>query len=524
MRNITLKHNPRDYQIRCRDAAVSLIKSNPEQWHLFKSPTGTGKSVMELMIKAEFPDSILITPRVEIIVGLLDKLNHYVDDLSVDKLIALAWEYGITTPIRFRNMLAKGELSFRPSLLIIDEGHHVTADTYQDIRMYLNGVPVVLLTATPYRGTAKGTQEFLRLCGDTVNEVLSLRQAIEYGYCALPEPRTIPLIDDDTIDVSGGEFRVNTVEATETVTSSFDLLKDVIGRYYDTNLRFYDMPTMVAVSSTELCLQLTEILNDNGLPARCVTQATSSTDRRKIFELCELGKLVLVQIDVVSEGVDLKIRRLIDCKPTMSPTRWVQQIGRIMRPWKEGKPEYVCCCRNLERHGYLMEGMLPVEKIKEAQEAFTDEEGKPKFSIRSMGARANDLQGMGKFKVIPVRLHNGITVFCYNLVHVDGFTRTEYFVMVHPNEQETIKGKRVSVRKAEQSGDKVQYEWGYWRRIDTLPELKGCTTATAFPLTDKQRARWESDAADRGLDPYQTVTNQNFGVLHFLKNLGLRIK
>lgn len=508
----------RYYQRTFIDTAKGLIRSNPSQWHLFTSPTGTGKSICILGLLSELENSICITPRIEIIAGMLEDLGYYTDDMTVDDIVSTGWKYGIITPIRFRNMLSKGELSYLPSCLIIDEAHHDLANTYADIAMYLNGVTKIGLTATGYRGTPEQTKRFQAQWNDTIYQLLSLQEAVEEGFCSFPTAELWPMVDDDLIDVSAGDFRVKSVESA--IGSQFDSIKSKVTRMFDRSSRLYDRPTMITVPGGNAARELEKYLIGNALPALAITQDTKRKDRSTAFQACQNSIAILIQINVVSEGVNLpKLRRIIDLSPTMSPVKWVQQIGRITRPVEQGEPqpEYICCCRNLERHGYLMEGLFPSTKIKEAQEAFTDDEGIPKYSSRS-GTRLLGLEGLGKFTRVPVFMLDGTVAFMYNLVHTEGFKRTEYIALVHPCHADVVYGVK------ESANDGTVMKWGKWRLIEQLPELKKCHSAKVYPLTPKQENRWKESAEHFGLNPHRTINTREFQILPFLRDTNLRFR
>lgn len=650
------KYKPRKYQSDFLETGLQLLESDPHVPHLFSSPTGTGKTWMQLMMMAAMEDTILMTPRIEIIDGTLQKLGHYTEDMNDSQLASLGWEYGIITPIRFRTMLAEGRLDTRPRLLIKDECfpgdtfiatpkgqtridtlkvgdsvyafdsikrefrirnitkvfknpkpakmvhiralggfvvtstenhpffvcknksetlwleatnikigdevlvtdaylnyvwsevveinnnvsvdfaprhvynleveefhtyiangivvhncHHDEADSWKDIDMYLNGVPQIGLTATPFRGTPKGTNAFLEKWNDTINQVLSLKDAVEQGYYQIPTPIIWPMIDDDVIDITGGEFKIRTLEALV-----FDRIKSIAEQckqFYINRARMYDMPTMIALPSTASVLRFCEIASQIGLTVKPVTQATTRRDRKLAFQACEDMTHMLVQINVISEGVDLKIRRIIDCKSTMSPVHWMQQVGRI-RPEKDSTPQYICCNRNLERHGYLMEGLLPSTAFKEAQEAF----GKPS---KRAGSRGVGLEGLGKFKSIPMRLKNGITIQCYNLTTVDAYKKQEYFVIVHPQYPETVQGVREMKRNEDGT---IDWRSGSWKLLESIPDMQGFNSAKPFPLTEKQEKRWKQDAEKTGLDVHQLVDARSIQAFFFLRDTGIRFK
>lgn len=515
-RRVTLPKSmcPRPFQQDWLADALDMVSTEPEAWHLYQCPTGTGKSIMALMYLAIKPDTILTTPRVEILAGVLDKMGHFVEDMSQDKIVKTAELYGMFTPGRLRNVLAKGELPFEPDGLVVDEAHHDLADTYQDITMYLNGVPKVGLTATAYRGTPKGTAAFHEQWGNRVNLVLTQKEAIDQGYCSFPTAVVWPLVDDDIIEVQAGEIKASAADAV--ITDRIDALVDRVKPFWCKRSRMWDRSTMFAVPTTNLVNQLHARLEVLGMASAKVTQATSRRDRNTAFSAVKDATRALVQIDVVSEGVDLPIRRLIDCRPTLSPVRWVQQLGRIMRRVADGElpPEYICCCRNLERHCYLMEGVFPTSTIVEAQEAF------PRVSKRA-GMRAIGMESLGQFTTTPMQSMSGITYTTYNVVRVEQFERTEFLALLHPNELEPTLAERRIRRLADGS-----YDWrsSRWRLIDQLPNLTGFASAKPRKLTDKQRMRWNEWAQKLGLNPHKEPTERGVELMFFLKDTRLVLK
>jgi hypothetical protein len=165
-----------------------------------------------------------------------------------------------------------------------------------------------------------------------------------------------------------------------------------------------------------------------------------------------------------------------------------------------------------------MEGLLPNSTVKEAQEAFgTDEGAVPNFSKRS-GTRVVGLEGLGRFTTTPIFLMDGTVGFLYNLVHTEGYKRTEYLAFIHPNHPEPIRGVKESASKD------GEMKWGRWKMVGELPDLKGCSSAKVNPLSEKQLNRWNEDAAEHGLNPHIVPTTRQFQMLPFLKNVGLKFR
>jgi hypothetical protein len=69
------------------------------------------------------------------------------------------------------------------------------------------------MTATTYRGTPKETTELLSYWGNNVHIWLTEEQAVAGGLRRGPECSVLPLVDDETINVSNGEFSTVGVEA-----------------------------------------------------------------------------------------------------------------------------------------------------------------------------------------------------------------------------------------------------------------------------------------------------------------------
>src|SRR5579884_2986431 len=231
--------------------------------------------------------------------------------------------------------------------------------------------PVIGWTASPYRGTPRGTAEFLEFWGQPT-WIITLAEAANRGVVSFPSFRICPLVDDDRVSVSSsGEFVVSSASAA--VRSRLDAVVDLCRPLFEG--QHWDRPTMLALPSVETVADALRAFEAAGLPAALVTGDTPQAARQQAFAAAVARERVLLQIGVVSEGVDLPLRRLIDLLPTLSPVRWVQLLGRITRPVTVGEaaPEYWGCCRNLERHAYVLDGLVPLPALAQAQTAF----GKP---------------------------------------------------------------------------------------------------------------------------------------------------
>lgn len=483
------------------DHACSFLESaTPDMRQGYSAPTGSGKSVVMLAVQARCPDAWIITPKDEIIVGMLQKLG-----LSEEEAYrAEPFDYRISTPVRLRNAIMAGRIE-APGKLIFDEAHHHSAETWQQLSLLSGLAPSVAYTATFYRGSPRGTRELLEHWGEVI-PLLTYQEACAEGYIVNPSFETVPLVDDDVVDITGGEFNVTSLESA-TVDRLGDAA-DHMRRYYRGTADGWDMPTMVALPNTGTLVRMHQEMLKRGLPAAYVRADTSKEERWAIFEACEKGILALLHINVVSEGVDLKVRRLVDLAPTMSPVRWVQQLGRITRPW-DRRPEYVCCNRNIMRHAYALDGAVSLPELVQSEQSFPPTE--------RAHSRALGLEAIGRFKPTQVKLSSGLTCHMYTLSVPIESNVIDYCCIVHPGRDPHWFSK-VQEKKADGTRD-----WGTWRETTPPTDLRGFGSVAPNNVTPKQKAWWDRSAAGFGLDPNQELTRKNFPILPVLKDTGVRL-
>ncbi len=468
---------------------------------LYAAPTGYGKSLIELAVQTEVPEAWIITPRIEIVRGMLEKRGHA--PTTEAELRELAFSQQITTPMVLRNRLMAGTLA-PPSALILDEAHHDLASTWQDI-LALCGYPVTVgYTATPYRGTPRGTTEFLTQWGQPT-WITTFREASEDAFITMPCLRMLPLVDDDEVEISNGEFQQKAV--TTATLSRLDELVDKIACHYDG--KTWDRSTMFSVSSTEVARELVTRMNACGLFAVAVLQDTSYSDRETIFDGCVNRICALVQINVVSEGVDLPIRRLIDLAPTLSPVLWLQRFGRITRP--HGVSEYVCTNRNLFRHAYTLDGMVQTADLVKAQAAFPP-------SAKTASLRVVGMEALGRLKPVLLPLATGLQATMYCMTAIEGNAVVEYCVIAHPGREDVFWAKRTSLRTT------AERIYGKWEKSEPPLDLKGYASIQPKPITEKMGNWWKRAASRHGLDVNAEVDRKIFVALPVLSDTGSYIK
>jgi len=468
----------------------------------YSAPTGSGKSRCMLEVHQARPNSFLVSPSLTILGSMLHKLTGADPSaMSQKQFESSCLANRMATPIKVRNLLAAGKLNPLPDLWQFDEAHHNLADIYTLISAMCPGRKVGW-TATPFRGSPQATMAWRKLWDDIV-PILTYREAAAGGFINVPIPTVLPLIDDDQLAISNGDFTVRSATALMRIRLD-DLIEISRPWYHD----IWDRPTGYVVPSIEIARELTTRLSGAALSAAVIDASTSWTDRQTILAGNLRREVAIVSIGVLAEGIDHAFRRLIDCAPTMSPVKALQVWGRVMRPVKkeESRPELICCNRNLERHLYLLSGCWPPAVLAQAQKAFG------KVSKR-VGARVLGLETLGRLKATELPLADGSRGLMWCFARTDGSQVRQYAVLLHPASAEPIVASRVN--------SVVVY--GKWEPCE-LPDLEGgWTSVPASAVTEKQRSWWRRSALGHGLDPDYEPDRRQFAALPLLTDLNLRL-
>lgn len=511
-----MKFQPHDYQTNAANAGLSALRLRQDL--MIVSPTGSGKSlILALLLEGE-PELVLTVPTIEIGASVFDKIHP-----GVEATRETLRDARIVTVKEYHNRLMAAECP-PAKYLAHDECHHATDDTHALVHALCGHCPRVGVTATPFRGTPDETLKLRKTWGEPYT-ALTLREAVDRKVVSLPNVTVWPLLNDETLKVSNGEFETRSVEgAIDAILP--DLTDRIRGELYDVATARYHRPTMVTCPGVKSAAAVAAALESAGLPTVVVVGATAG--RQDAFADVLARTHALVQVNVVSEGIDLPLRVSIDLAPTMSPVRFMQgRLGRITRPVPAGAPApaYICTNHNVTRHSYLLAGLIPRAQVKAAQQAWGPD-WKP---TRRHMARALGLEGFGRFTVSAVPLKDGTQISLYSLQTPDGLN--QYAVLLVPDEADPYYFKRTNTRSGETAehrlsdGRVIQYElknYGPWQKIPSIPSAEGYVSVKPQPITPKMHDWWTRAAEGRGLDPKFVPDARQFTVLPVLLNARIR--
>lgn len=491
---------PRDYQFDAILAALAIPQGGRK---MLSAPTGTGKGTIELGLLRGLLErgekAAIVTPSLEVVRGYLERCGASVEDLSCGAggLTKMGEMIHVYTPVRLRNLIRDKGMK-PPTFLIIDEAHHATLDniTGGGLAELCPGATWVGFTATPFRGTPRETEELFTVWGEP-HIVLTIPQAVRNGSWSLPKWRVEGIVDDDACNLKNGDLN-----ADEITLTSMDQFVDLIKK---TDLT---KPTCITLPSVKAAKELASMLEVHSIEYRVVIGETLTPDRAEAYSRVAQGGALLISVKVLGEGVDLPwLRRWIDGSPTLSPVSFMQKLGRITRPGEEPS-EYVGTNRNLERHGFLLAGLLPREELKKAQEKFG--------GGSKRGSRAGLIKCVAKLKPVPLPLAGGVQGSMWVMwqpgpMGGSGFERA---ILLDPTSERVISAIREIKPGNAKQGENV------WMKTDLPEQMDGFRAArTAGICTDGQDKWWKRAGATHGLDTGVRPTKAQFFALPVLHDL-----
>lgn len=210
-----------------------------------------------------------------------------------------------------------------PKVIITDEAHHSTANTYMKI---YNAFPEALklgFTATPCRLGSGGLGE---VYGKLITSV-STKWLIDNHYLSPYKYYSVKLADTSGLHVKAGEYKAD--EIAELMQS-----KEIYGETVKQWERLAkDKKTIVYCASVEASEMTADEFRTAGYTSYSLDGKTDKKVRESVMERFRNGEItVLCNCDLFGEGLDVP-----DCectvllRPTQSLTLYIQQSMRSMR-------------------------------------------------------------------------------------------------------------------------------------------------------------------------------------------------
>lgn len=302
--------------------------------------TGLGKTVMFVELARRRPGrTLILAHREELVAQAWAKVREIAPDAKVgvvkadlDETLAdvvVASVQTISRPARLGRLLRSEELVGRFDLVVVDEAHHATADTYRTVLKALrageaDGPLLLGVTATPDRGDGQGLNDLF----EGIVFDYGMLWGIRAGF--LSELRGLQVVIDSldmsTVKVTAGDYNQGqagrAMEAAQTHHYTVAAwLEHAAGRR-----------TLAFTPTVETARLLAEEFNLQGIPFGFVHGGTPADERRQLLHDFETGRLTgVANCGVLTEGYD---NPRVDCiipKPTKSRALYTQMVGRGTR-------------------------------------------------------------------------------------------------------------------------------------------------------------------------------------------------
>lgn len=228
-------------------------------------------------------------------------------------------------------------------LIITDECHHSTANTYRKIYDHYSDVIRCGFTATPIRLNKGGLGE---VYSDLITSV-STQWLIENGYLAPYKYYSVKLADTSNLHTVAGEFKQD--EVAELMQN-----KEIYGDTVKQWKRLAEgKKTIVYCASVEASKMTAERFWAEGYSSIAIDGKTPPSEREQAMRAFREGEItVLCNCELFGEGLDVPdCECVVLLRPTQSLTLFVQQSMRSMR-YMPGKTAIIIDhVGNCYRHG-----------------------------------------------------------------------------------------------------------------------------------------------------------------------------
>src|SRR5258708_6072801 len=314
----------RDYQDRDANRirwAYSVGKKAP----LYVAPCGSGKTILFSYItqaaNARGNKVLLLSHRAE----LVDQISKALIKQGVNHgFIASGYPYlrGDSVYVASVLTLVQRLDLFTPDLIIIDEAHHTSAATWEQILQAYPKARRLGVTATPCRTSGEGLDKFY----DEIIIGPSYEELTHAGYLT-----DLIAYAPPTISTAGLRIRVGDYITSELVERSDrpSVTGDAIEHYK----RIAPGGRAIVFDvSVETARKRAAAFREAGIKAESIDGTLSREVRAMAVSDFRSGRVpVLTSCDLVSEGFDLPAIEVgIDLCPTQSLTKFLQKAGRIL--------------------------------------------------------------------------------------------------------------------------------------------------------------------------------------------------
>jgi len=328
---------PRGYQQEAFDAVIAQVSQA-----LVKLPTGSGKTILFPMMakhkRFRKKKTLILAEHENLLEQAREKilLMYPNADIGIVGFGKSEWDHDIilggVDTLAYAHRLKKLS-TMNIGLIIADECHHASSKSYLDIFASCPDAFKFGVTATVDRADGKDITDIFgpAVYNKTINEM------IDEGWLCSLTPYIIRTKNTINVSVSKktGDFSESKLEQA---VNRKDRNEQIVQACCEEKYGGPDIRTVVFCAGTDHAKAQADAFNRAGIPAAAVTQDVLGKEREQIFKDFANGKIkVLTNIEILTEGWDADVRRIVLARPTKSRPLLTQMVGRGTRtaPGKE---------------------------------------------------------------------------------------------------------------------------------------------------------------------------------------------
>jgi superfamily II DNA or RNA helicase len=312
-------------------AAVRDVMRQGKRRVILYSPTGSGKTEMAIEIiraaEAKGKRVLFVCARINLVLQSSRRLERSGIRHGIVQGKNTQWTMSQVLVCSVQTLASRG-IPEKVDLLIIDEAHGATSEMYRNLILSTN-VPCIGLTATPFtKGLGKvypdlGGALFEEIVpAATITNLIDLNFLVDVDIYAPSEPdlKGVKIVAGDYHEGQLGER----VDRKELIGDIVEQWKRLAG-----GVRTVCFATNIAHSQ-----HIVEQFNAAGIAAEHMDCYTEDDERQQILWRLESGETrVISNVSILAEGWDCPmVECMILARPTRSLNRYIQMVGRALRP------------------------------------------------------------------------------------------------------------------------------------------------------------------------------------------------
>lgn len=300
-------------------------------------PTGSGKTIVMAALSMQFnKKTLLIAHREELINQAVDKFRLVwpavsigicmADRDEIDCQVVIGSVQSCSRPKRLERLKEKGF-----EVMMIDEAHHSSSDSYQNVINELGFVKdskklLLGVTATPQRADS----QCLGTTFDKITFSRSIGTMIKAGYLSPVIGRKIlTSFTLQRIATSGGDFVISDLAEAMNTPERNSFIVDKFKTYADKR------KAIVFCCDVQHCKDLSDAFNKCGIVSAAVWGDMPAEERLCVLNDLKRDKIqVATSCGILTEGYDEpSIDSIVMARPTKSSSLYTQCVGRGLRLW-----------------------------------------------------------------------------------------------------------------------------------------------------------------------------------------------